>query len=211
MTRKYQGTSQRARTRLLRAVLSGSMAGMATQAAASDLCVACLGPDTTYACAVENASLANDDPRLRLYCITELAKLEDIQVARSTAQKHHHAQVNAKCSLHLQDLISPRPPLQQRPHSHLREQRQHLLPVRRRSVVLRRRLFLRPLNKRPWYANQRHLRKQFRKWSRKVPPRLKRRLMTPAKGPQTQQNRPAQQLKMPVRRLVTPPRKPGRA
>lgn len=74
MTRKYQGTTRRARKRLLGAVLSGSIAGMATQAAASDLCVACLGPDATYACAVDNASLANDDPRLRLYCITELAK-----------------------------------------------------------------------------------------------------------------------------------------
>ena len=48
-------------------------AGMAGPARAAELCVSCTGPDAVYACQIEGAGTAVD-PRLSLYCITELAK-----------------------------------------------------------------------------------------------------------------------------------------
>ena len=74
MTRDFQKIIRSQRATMMGATLAGLTSAMITPADATDLCVTCLGPDATYTCAVENASLANDDPRLRLYCITELAK-----------------------------------------------------------------------------------------------------------------------------------------
>lgn len=49
-------------------------ASAAASGAAADICVACTGPDASYACKVDTAAMPSDDPRLKLLCITELAK-----------------------------------------------------------------------------------------------------------------------------------------
>jgi hypothetical protein len=43
-------------------------------AVAQPLCIRCTGPDATYVCRVENWQAPAADPRLRLYCITEIAR-----------------------------------------------------------------------------------------------------------------------------------------
>ncbi|MFN0217515.1 MAG: hypothetical protein ACKVP4_01745 [Hyphomicrobium sp.] len=42
--------------------------------AAADVCVTCTGPDASYACAIDGDQLPSEDSRLKLLCITELAK-----------------------------------------------------------------------------------------------------------------------------------------
>ncbi|MGQ0457466.1 MAG: hypothetical protein ACT4OU_10430 [Hyphomicrobium sp.] len=65
------------RQRITRASQTGlaiAAAMVASGRAAADICVACTGPDASYACSVDTAALPSDDSRLKLLCITELAK-----------------------------------------------------------------------------------------------------------------------------------------
>lgn len=50
------------------------VAGFSVPAALADICVTCASPDASYSCAVDGVSAQSDDGRLRLYCITALAK-----------------------------------------------------------------------------------------------------------------------------------------
>ncbi len=43
-------------------------------AAAAEFCVSCDGPAAQYACSIDGAAALSGDPRLKLYCMTELAK-----------------------------------------------------------------------------------------------------------------------------------------
>jgi hypothetical protein len=43
-------------------------------ASAAEYCVSCLGPDAHYVCAFDGVEAADNDPRLKLLCITELAR-----------------------------------------------------------------------------------------------------------------------------------------
>ncbi len=45
----------------------------ATYAAAAQFCVSCDGPEAHYACSIDGASATSTDPRLKLYCMTQLA------------------------------------------------------------------------------------------------------------------------------------------
>jgi hypothetical protein len=43
-------------------------------ATAAEFCVSCDGPAAQYACSIDGAAAESGDPRLKLYCMTELAK-----------------------------------------------------------------------------------------------------------------------------------------
>lgn len=43
-------------------------------AEAAEFCVSCDGPAAQYACSIDGAAAESGDPRLKLYCMTELAK-----------------------------------------------------------------------------------------------------------------------------------------
>lgn len=55
-------------------VMIGVVAGLSVPAARADICVTCASPDAIYSCAVDGESAQSDNGRLRLYCITALAK-----------------------------------------------------------------------------------------------------------------------------------------
>lgn len=54
--------------------LSALFVVAAASPAAADVCVTCTNPTATYNCKIDGATLATDDPRFKLLCITSLAK-----------------------------------------------------------------------------------------------------------------------------------------
>ncbi len=50
------------------------LVAISTTAQAADFCVTCAGPEAHYACAFDGVAAGAEDPRLKLLCITELAK-----------------------------------------------------------------------------------------------------------------------------------------
>jgi hypothetical protein len=57
------------------AVAAGLMPLWAALPLASEYCVTCSGPDRHYACTYDGAAADPGDARLKLYCITEMAKM----------------------------------------------------------------------------------------------------------------------------------------
>ncbi|NOT72905.1 MAG: hypothetical protein HOP09_16995 [Hyphomicrobium sp.] len=70
---KQQGFQMRAFK--MAAAITTPLAALASGAVtAGEFCVTCSGPDAHYACAFDGVSADTGDPRLKLLCITELAK-----------------------------------------------------------------------------------------------------------------------------------------
>jgi hypothetical protein len=82
-------------------------AALAQSAAATEYCVVCAGPETTYRCQVEGtpADGQETDPRLQLLCISQLAK----------AGQHDNCSINRKpaetCTGELKIIAAPNAPL----------------------------------------------------------------------------------------------------
>ena len=62
--------------RVLKSFFAGAaLSGLAASAtAAAEFCVTCEAPNASYTCSFIGPTAAQDDARLKLYCITELAK-----------------------------------------------------------------------------------------------------------------------------------------
>lgn len=70
-------TKKARRVGLMKVAYAAALAATATpmsQTALANVCVTCNSPDAAYSCVIEGASMAPDDTRAKLLCITELAK-----------------------------------------------------------------------------------------------------------------------------------------